>query len=523
MVTIDLVASEDATAGRIGPAALAALATVRESWAWPDIDLGPEYRALGADPDFVAHAREVLIAAAVRGEAVRTGAVPFVADGAFTPQEARVIERAVTCGLWVDADWVAPAFELLADVAVAPTDAKSVPSQAVCHAIARGVRTAPTPEAVLALDAVVKRIRHAGLAKKLRRDVGTGRRGLAHRPEVALRLPANAPPTKAQVTSWTKALEACWELDAAWPADRWSAAAHGWPAVSDVAVRLVWWADGVGAFRGTPGAFVGADDLPVVVPDDASVRLWHPAAVSEDEREQWRDHVRRHRVAQPLRQVFREHYSASESGFHDLVCDARQLVGVSRTQGWTSDGESLCRAAGSVRAELDVEGPVYPGADGTATVRGVRVGWVGRHPDSRWRTVVLVPADPGNPLPTVPVSELLRSVDLLVSASAIAREDDGSDARSPGAASSPGGVLAMRRTVLRHLLAELPEPDRARVALESRHVEVGTFRVHLTTARVTRSGDPVDIEPSSETGLWMPSADPLLSRIVGLVEALLRR
>ena len=110
--------------------------------------MSPEYRALGTDPEFVAHAQAVLVAAAARGAAVRTGEVPFVADRAFTLEEAQVVERAVTCGLWMDAPWVAPAFDLLADVAVAPTDARSVPSQAVCHAIARGVRTAPTPEAV---------------------------------------------------------------------------------------------------------------------------------------------------------------------------------------------------------------------------------------------------------------------------------------------------------------------------------------------------------------------------------------
>jgi len=489
---------------------------VREAWAWPDSDLGPEYRALGADAEFVAHARAVLGAAAIRAEAVRTGVVPFVADGAFTPEEARVIERAVACGLWIDAPWVAQAFALLADVAVAPTNAKSVPSQAVCHAIARGIRTAPTPEAVLAMDAVVKRIRHAGLAKKLRRDVGTGRRGLAHRPEVALRLSTDIPPTKTQVVAWTKTLEACWALDASWSAERWRVAAHDWPAVSDVAARLVWWADGVGAFRGTPGAFVGVEDDPVEVPDDVSVRLWHPASATEDQRERWRDHVRRHRVDQPLRQVFREHYDASERGFADLVCDARQLVGVARTQGWTSDGDCLARVAGPVRVELQVDGGVYPGTEGVVTVRGVRVGWVVRSPDERGRDHVLVPAKPDRPLPAVSVSELLRSVDLLVSTSAYARED------GEATALPPGGVLETRRTILRHVLAELPTADRARVMVRSRHVAIDDYRVHLTTARVTRSGDPVGIEPATDTPLWMPVSDPFLSAVVGTIWSLLR-
>lgn len=522
MTTSDLVAAEDEVARRIGPAAAAALVTVRE-WAMPDDDLGPEYRALGTDPAFVAHAQEVLVRAAARGSAVRTGAVPFVADGAFTPEEARVIERAVTCGLWIDAPWVWPAFDLLADVAVAPTAAKSVPSQAACHAIARGVRTAPTPEAVLALEAVVKDIRHAGLAKKLRRDVAAGRRRLAHRPEVALRLPTDVAPTKAQVTGWARALEACWALDVSWPADRWKALAHHWPAVSDVAARLVWHADGVGTFRGAPGAFVRADDQPVEIPEDASVRLWHPAAATEDERELWRDHVRRHRVDQPIQQAFREHYDAAERGFTDLVCDARRLVGVSRGQGWAADEGGLRRISGSVLARLDAEGPLYPGADGTVTVHGVRLGWVGRHPDRGLGSCVLVPATPDHPLPAVTVSELLRSVDLAVSSSAVTRGERAPGEWWPGRVDSAGGLLETRRTILRHALAELPPEDLGRVVVDARHITVGDDRVHLTTGRVTRDGDPVDIAPVNSPDVWTPVSDPLLSDLVGLVVALLRR
>jgi hypothetical protein len=360
------------------------------------------------------------------------------------------------------------------------------------------------------------------MAKKLKRDVGTARRALAHRPEVALRLPTDAAPTKAQVTAWTKALEACWALDASWPGERWRVFAHGWPAVSDIAARLVWTADGVGAFRGTPGTFVGADDRPVEVPDEASVRLWHPAAAPEDERERWRDHVRRHRVEQPLRQVFREHYDAAEPGFTDLVCDARPFVGVARTQGWGSDGDRLERVAGAVMAALYANGPLYPGAEGTVVVDGVSVGWVGRHPDPRQGSTVLVPASPDRPLPVVPVSELLRSADLVVSASAITRGEREPATRAPERVVSPGGVLETRRTILRHVLADLPAQDRARVTVDARHVVVGEYRVHLTTGRVTRDGDPVDVAPSARTGLWMPVSDPLLSEIVGLVVALLR-
>ena len=370
---------------------------------------------------------------------------------------------------------------------------------------------------------MVARVRHAGMAKKLKRDVGTARRALAHRPEVALRLPADAAPTKEQVTAWTKALEACWALDASWSGERWRAFAHGWPAVSDVAGRLVWRADGVGAFRGTPGTFVDADDRPVEVPDEAAVRLWHPAAAAEDERERWRDHVRRHRVEQPLRQVFREHYDAAEPGLADLVCDARPFVGRrARRRGGRSDGDGLERVAGAVMAVLHANGPLYPGAEGTVAVGGVSVGWVGRHPDPR---LAVDGARPGVARPPATRRPRLGAPALRGPGGLRVGDHAGrACAGDPGSERvvSPGGVLETRRTILRHVLADLPAQDRTRLTVDARHVVVGEHRVHLTTGRVTRDGDPVDLAPAARAGLWMPVSDPLLSEIVGLVVALLR-
>lgn len=136
---------------------------------------------------------------------------------------------------------------------------------------------------------------------------------------------------------------------------------------------------------------------------------------------------------------------------------------------------------------------------------------------------MLVPATPDRPLPAVPVSELLRSADLLVSSSAVTRGEREPFGRAADRGTSPGGVLATRRTILRHVLAELPAQDRARVTVDARHVVVGEHRVHLTTGRVSRDGDPVDLAPAGRSDLWMPVTDPLLSELVGLVVTLLRR
>lgn len=506
----ELVVAEREVEAALGPATAAALATVRGRWAFADddVDLSPEYRALGADPAYVRHAEHVVRRAAARARDVQTGVVPYVADRAFTPGEARVVERAAATGLWLDAPWLDAAAALLADVVVAPGTARTLPSQAMCFAVARSMRDAPTPEVVAALTAAAAATRHAGVRKKLARYATAARRNLVRRPDVALRLPAGKP-TRAQVTAWTRTLETCWTIDPSWPAATWQGLVHGAPATSEVAAALVWTAPGAGSFRGTPGALVDVEGAPVALPPDARVRLWHPAAATPAERDAWRAQVWRERLAQPFPQVFREHYAPGDDGFTGAVLDATQLVGVARAQGWTPGPDGLVRVAGGVQVTVETDMSLYPGVQGRARVLHVGVG-------------PAVPAPPDAPLPAVPVSELLRSVDLLVSTSAVARDEGAAAGPPPWDRAAPAGVLALRRTVLGHVLGDLDAQDAARVRLDGRHVEVGSARVHLATARVTRDGDPVDVEPVTGHGLWAPAADPLLTQVVGLVVALLR-
>ncbi|MDF9716661.1 DUF4132 domain-containing protein [Nocardioides sp. ChNu-153] len=506
----DLVALERAVIPDLGPVAGVALAEIVDDTVGLGTDLAAHHRALGDDPAFAAYAPRVVRAAAARARAVHTGEVPYVAEKAFTAAEALVVERALAAGLWRDEAWVDAGFDLLADVVVAPDPAaRSVPSQAMCFAVARALRDAPTPEGVAALDAATRETRHAGIRKKFARYVRDARRDLAARSAVALRLVQE--PSRRDVTAWTRTLQDGWALEPRWTGAAWRALAHRWEPVSRVAAALVWTAPGVGSFRGTPGAYVDADDRAVEVPDDAEVRLWHPAAAGRDEREAWRRHVVRHRLDQPFAQAFREHYAQEDAeGFSGHVVDLRQLGGVARAEGWRDADDGMERELAGVRAEVAVGG-FYPGASGTSETGPVR----------------LVPARASNestPLPVVPVSELLRSVDLVVSTSAVALAPSdagpgGSGGRSAGA---PAGVLALRRTLLGHVLAELAPEQAARVQTASRHLVVdGRSRVHLTTGRVTRDGDAVEVEPRKKPGLWTPSADPLLARIIGLIAALL--
>ena len=119
------------------------------------------------------------------------------------------------------------------------------------------------------------------------------------------------------------------------------------------------------------------------------------------------------------------------------------------------------------------------------------------------------PAEVPEGRPEVVLSELLRSADLL--AGVEASSEIGWDALPQ----APHGILATRREVLGHLLAELGDP---RVGLDQRHVTVWPCRIHLATAPVTRDGEQVEVTPARHD-LWAPP-DPLVNRILGTVVAL---
>ena len=87
-------------------------------------------------------------------------------------------------------------------------------------------------------------------------------------------------------------------------------------------------------------------------------------------------------------------------------------------------------------------------------------------------------------------------------------------------------MAATRRDALRHGFAD--EVASGAVAFEGRHVRVGPYAVHLSTARVTRDGAPVDLDlPAGRSNLaavpWLPHDEVLLERIARAVGTLLRR
>ncbi|OLT35768.1 hypothetical protein BJF79_31925 [Actinomadura sp. CNU-125] len=147
------------------------------------------HRAAGI-PAYAAWARSALREAADRARAVQDGTIPYKADKAFAADEVIALGRAARVALAADEPWLPALFDrLLPDVAVAPTAAKSLPSQALLYEIVRAAQDVPTPELVTAIRNVRGLARHAGVPKQLDRMLKKVDAALAERTEVALRLP----------------------------------------------------------------------------------------------------------------------------------------------------------------------------------------------------------------------------------------------------------------------------------------------------------------------------------------------
>jgi hypothetical protein len=521
--------------------------------------------ALAAEPAYVLHAEQSLKRAADRVGAIHRGEVPYQADGAFTPDDAQAIGRAMRVAALRDEPWLGPLIrQLLLDVCVAPTAAKTLPSQAVAIAIGHAIEAVPTPEAVEALKAALGVVRHAGVAKKLARNLKPAERGLAERPEVALRL-TSGPKDKQRSAMLVTSLEAgLWQgLDL--PVALWRERLADAPGGRDLARLLIWVAtrpDGAASdfmLAGSDGSPVDALDQSVALSDDARVSLWHPVIADGQTRSRWQAAVIARRLRQPFRQAFREHYVLSLNDiageadartsaeampmFEGHVLSLRPLLGLARKEGWRiARDQGLVRDFGPVRVTFAVSGRLYPGADGSADSGAVMFE---RRDGGRWRRCAPATVEP------IVFSEACRAVDLLVSTAGFALEDGSADlpptvddldaSRRNGAphpqvarwrrlealsAHSLGEMASARRDALAHVFAEAIADGRA--SMTARHLQVGENAVHLATARVTLRGEPVELDiPPAPAGRrlaavpWLPYDEVLLQRIAELAGHLL--
>jgi hypothetical protein len=353
-------------------------------------------------PAYAAFARVALEAAVERGEAIQSGAIPYRADRAFTPREVAVLGRAARVALMHDEPWLPGVLNrLLPAVTVAPTAAKTLPSQALLYELVRAAQDDPTPELVTAIRTVRASVRHAGVPKQLDKMLKKVDTALAARTDVALRLPAlgfdadgvlrrtagdyealvTVSDTKAvltwskdgrplrgapaavrrdhgglvkelrelvqrvgvQLTTLVRALEAGFTVDAVHPYRWWRTELAGHPLARAVVGRLIW------EVEVAPGQWQAvlpeAGALPDA-PDAGAVRLWHPIRSDPAAVRAWRDLLAERRIRQPFKQAFREVYALTpaerETGvysnrFAAHLVHYRRMFALFRARGWASD------------------------------------------------------------------------------------------------------------------------------------------------------------------------------------------
>jgi hypothetical protein len=202
----------------------------------------PEGRYRLSDcPPYPAFAEAGLRAAAERVRKIHAFEIPYASDKGFTLSESSVIARLACVALDRDETWLPPVLEeLFHKVSVAPTAAKMMPSQSVALALGHAIEAFPTPEAVTTLRAVVRDIRHAGVKKRLPRNLRGAERDLTKRPEIALRLPPDLPVSKSQLTILSHCLEAGFVLDMTLAYENWRARLVEPSQVRPLTASLVW-------------------------------------------------------------------------------------------------------------------------------------------------------------------------------------------------------------------------------------------------------------------------------------------
>ncbi|KAF1070501.1 MAG: hypothetical protein GAK45_00776 [Pseudomonas citronellolis] len=491
------------------------------------IDPAPSLvRQLASHLPCLEYAQCVLLQAQARGRAVQEGAVAYAADKAFSVEEAAVLWRATRLALECDAPWLGALLQdLLPDVSVAPTAAKSMPSQSVSIALAKAVNAMPTPETLAALAEANRVVRHAGVARKLTRHLRSAERRLGERPLVALRMAGDG---KAWQKQLGKALEHSYLLDTQYTADTWLQHLGSSAAAQDIVAALVWeFCEDAGQWFSARPIFAehgllleaASGERHAAPGPSAQVRLWHPARASSDARAAWRELALRTRWVQPFRQIFREHYSISEQGnrcamFAGHVLSLRPLLGLARSQGWTAQRfEGLHREFGPWRVALELDAEhLYPGATGWTAVDELRLS--STKGDSWGHFGQLSP---------VLASEMLRAVDLLISVSNFA-EPPAADANvmeenwrlSGLLLDLPLGTMArLRRWTLmqmfRGVQTALP------IEFGEREAQIGACSVHLATGHVRRNGQwlALKLPPRlpAKAQPWLPYDDALLKRI----------
>lgn len=509
---------------------------------------------LTEEPAYLEFAHDTLVSALKRLNSIHDGGIPYKADDAFSTDDAQVISRAARIAAHRDDVWLRGMIgPMLMKACVAPTAAKTCPCQSLAVALGHAIESIPTPEGIVALREALAAVRHAGVEKKLSRNLKPAMRALGERPDIALRMTAGAKPDKKQLTMLAACMESGFWKGMTLNQTEWRERLLDTPLGLAFSGNVVWLEERIDGSRhsfAVDAAKSGPqlrklDGSAHALEEGSEVMLWHPLHANETERDGWRGVFMGKKTRQPVRQVFREYYGLpgheaereQSSMFEGHVVSVRTLIGLARREGWNiRHYEGLTRVFGDVRVIFQFPGNLYPGATGHTQSGKL---WVQRKGGRRWLPVKLAQLHP------CLFSEIARAADLLVSVSGFALADEQANLMSGAACAPPFRVpapkakgdhldhlstlplsvmAANRRSTLSLVFAK--QIENGSMSVEERHVRIGEFAVHVATARVTKNGEAVDMAEADQGRRlgavpWLPYDEILLQRIVDTVAALL--
>ena len=402
---------------------------------------------------------------------IRSGETEYIADKAFTVEEAHSIALcARVSSLQSPPKSTAQIARILKLTSLAPTAANTLPSQSLAIALGHTIEAAPLPETLTALQEVIASIRHAGVKKKLERNIKSAQRALAERPDLALLLLPQLKPGKKSSTLFSRFLEAGFLTDNTFSLHSWQENMLNTKVGSSVANKLIWMIttpDGYStALIPEKNGYRDSEGKSVVMPTEGDVRLWHPLHADEEERSRWQRQIQNHVGEQPFRQAFRETgYGHSPALFADYWLNLMPCIGLARTEGWRTSYGELERRFGQYFVRFSISANIYPGAEGIARSGNIDV----LDPISNESMQL-------ENLPAVVCNEIMRAVDLLVSVSAVDTGPEPANAM----------IVSTRREKLMHDYAQALHSGQ--LMLEGSHIKCGNRSLHLNTGIESENG-----------------------------------
>ena len=334
-----------------------------------------------------------------------------------------------------------------------------------------------------------------------------------------------------------------------WSLQRWDEIFRAHPILGNLGRRLVWETVGTPNYLAllTPGGWSG--DKVLRLGSGATLKIAHPVTMTAAEQSYWQHRIVAEGIVQPFKQIFRETYFVTQAEiqvgdrshrFSGHVIPNQMMYALAKARGWSGtmglsgfDGSghgSRYFPTWGVRAFIEQD---WTGNDEFNTITEVSFELEDANGELR-----RVPIDQ---IPSVPFSETMRDIDLVVAVASIGTDDTWLewDARREAGTetwanlrreyeSVAAAAAAVRGRLLEEMLPRLGLANRAKVEGHFVHIrgKLGQYRIHLGSANIHMEPSGrylciVATPVSSDTKIYLPFEDPDLKSAEVLSKVLL--